>query len=104
MTWKFKFDAPVNSRYFRYFNSVTVIDDKEPLLWWSDRHNKFMAIKMLKDYSCCTHSKPVRTFKAFKRFLRKHAELQGRTVVLCSRYIGYDIIANFEVERIQHDD
>ncbi len=40
-------------------------------------------------------SRPIRTFRAFKRFLRRRHEIRGRKVRLVSRYVGHDIEAEW---------
>ena len=37
----------------------------------------------------------IRKCIAFRRFLRKHPELRGRTVRLTNRFVGFDVEANF---------
>lgn len=38
-----------------------------------------------------THDTTVKTFKAFKRYIKNHPELYGEKVILVSNYIGHDI-------------
>lgn len=96
-TWQFIFEAGKPNRVHRYFWCATIKDFQEPELWWSYHHNKFLPHDHpeLKEYSHSSSSKPIRTFRAFRRFLRKHPELQGRRVQLVSRYIGFNIEAVF---------
>lgn len=89
-----EFKAPRGQRVHRYFWSATVWDDG-PSMWWIDELNAFFpdGSSELKLYSHGNHSRPIRTLRAFKRFLRKHPELKGRTVRLVNRYVGYDVEA-----------
>jgi len=90
-----EFQAPKGQRMHRYFWCATVWDSLEPSLWWVDEVNAFVPCKSepyLK-YGASSNSKPIRTLRAFKRFLRKHPELKGRTVRLVNRYVGYDVEA-----------
>ncbi len=95
MSWIFEFQAPERQRVHRYFWCCTIMDHREPDLWWVDELNGFFphGSPELKIHGHSNSSKPIRTFKAFCRFLRRHPELRGRDVTLVNRYVGYDIIA-----------
>jgi hypothetical protein len=92
--WNFTFCAEKPSRLRRYFWSATVWDDLEPALWWSDEYKAFVPYDRIGSQGGSTNSPTIRTFRAFKRFLRKHPELRGRTVRLVSRYVGFDVDAS----------
>lgn len=67
-----------------------------PFLWWCYDERRWVGCdERITDGSrrYSSHA-PCRTYKAFKRHLRKHSEmLAGREVVLLSRYLDHDIIA-----------
>ena len=89
--WHFEFDAPVGTRILssRFFG-VTQFADAD--LWWSHTYKKWLPLLECKG-NCSSH-RSVSSFKAFKRHLRKHPELQEcKEVVLVSRYVGYNIRA-----------
>lgn len=98
MAWILTFEAPRNQAVHRYFYGCTVRDRQEPSLWWVDALNRFVAVDdpILENHWHCSNSKPIRTLKAFKRFLRKHPELRGRAVRLVNRYLGYDVTAEWD--------
>lgn len=95
MSWVLEFQAPEGKRIQRYFWSCTVRDRREPSMWWVDDLGRWLPCDDpdLKKYCHGSHSKPIRTLKAFCRFLRRHPELKGRDVALVNRYIGFDVIA-----------
>lgn len=98
MGWKFTFEAENGNRIMKRFRSVTTFrktDDQE-FLWWSYKDRVFRTWDGPVLDASSNHSEPVRSFKAFKRFLRKHPELKGYEVVLCHRYIGYNVTAEWE--------
>lgn len=90
MSWDFIYQPHTPHRYFW---SATVMDKQEPDLWWSDEHKKFTPMDEMGNQGGSNQSPPIRTLRAFKRFLRKHPELKGRRVTLVSRYVGCDIEA-----------
>lgn len=92
--WEFEFEAPRGYRIFRYGCGVTA---KDASIWYSYKHNRwFPEGKIPKNSLISTHAN-ARTFKAFKRHLRKHGEpLKGATVVWVNRYIGYNITAKWK--------
>lgn len=94
--WAFKFDAPVNGRFHRYFWSATVMDGGESL-WWSHAEKRFVPVDYPLPQGGGTHSPPIRTFRAFRRFLRRHPELIGRQVTLVNRFRGFNITAIWQV-------
>lgn len=71
------------------------MDRIDPSLWWYEDQQKFLPHQKDGKSNCSNYSKPIRTLRAFKRFLRKHTELQGREVRLVNRYVGFDIIATY---------
>ena len=93
--WKFLFDAEEGTRILEGRNNffgVTLLDGPVPL-WWSENDRKWMPSVDIK--GPYTNHAPVKGFRAFKRHLRNHPELQGLEVVLTSRFFGYDIYANW---------
>lgn len=100
MAWKFEFEQPpgariLSGRFFGVCHFGHAQDDFVDL-WWCDDLRRWGPLDELNDmYSCCTHA-PVRSFKAFKRHLRKHPELKKvEEVILVSRFIGYNIKARW---------
>lgn len=97
--WHFEFEAPVGTRILSSrFIGVTGIAWSD--MWWSHTHKKWLTIKECEECNGdCSTIKYVRSFKAFKRHLRKHPELQAYSeVVLVSRYAGYNIRAFWRTE------
>jgi hypothetical protein len=94
--WKFEFEQPAGARILsgRFFG-VCHFDDKADL-WWGEDERRWAPFDELHNMDvCCTHA-PVRSFKAFKRHLRKHPELKKvEEVILVSRFIGYNIKARW---------
>ena len=97
--WQFTFEAPVGTRILsdRFMGICHYLKDySDTHLWWCDEQKQWMPIdEVLAEHGCSSHA-PGRSFKAFKRHLRKHPELKvADEVVLCSRFKGYDIIAKW---------
>lgn len=90
--WKFEFEAPTGTRILkRFFGATTFGSD----IWFVDELNKWMPIGHVPDdYGCSSHV-TCRSFKAFKRHLRKHPELRGLEVVLTSRFEGHNVTARW---------
>jgi len=91
--WRFEFEAPVGQRVLKRFMCVTTYEHN---FWWSEEHKMFTCFNHLGNKGGGS-SHGVHSFKAFKRFLRKHPELQGTEVVLVSRFMGHNITAKYEV-------
>ena len=79
---KFRFEAKKGERTHRYYDSVTIDWDHD--LWWNKTHKRFEPINTTKDSAYSSHA-PCKTFKAFKRMLRKHPQIIG-IAILVSRY------------------
>lgn len=60
-------------------------------LWYREDVDKWLTIDEAQghDFSNC---KRCRTYRAFKRFCRKHPQFRGK-IHLVSRYVGHDIYA-----------
>jgi len=89
--WSFVFDAPVGERILKRYWGVTSFED-----FWFDREaNKWIPSAELDGQrSVGNWDHRPRTFKAFKRYLRKHPELrQMKEVVFGSLFVGHDIRA-----------
>ena len=95
MTWTFAFEAGKPNRLRRYFMDATVWDRQEPTMWWSYEFEKFVPDGDEGTSGASSHSPRIRTLRAFKRFLRRHPELQGRQVLLVNRYIGFNVTATY---------
>lgn len=94
--WEYTFDAPINERIMNSrFHGITIIDSSN--LWWVDDLKVWMEHDDIpKNYNYGTHWDKCKSFKAFKRHLRKHENiLKGYEIVLCSRYIGCNIRAKW---------
>jgi hypothetical protein len=91
--WMFCFEAPKGTRILSSrFIGVTTF---ELNLWWSFEHKKWCPM-----FECgkqgASSTVHCHSFKAFKRHLRRHPELQTEdTVYLCSRFMGHDIHARW---------
>lgn len=89
--WHVEFDAPVGTRILssRFFG-ITQFSDAD--LWWSYTYKKWLSSE--KCNGNCSSHKRVGSFKAFRRHLRKHPELQAcDEVVLVSKFVGHNIRA-----------
>ena len=88
---KFKFEAESGTRLMRYFWAVTVLEKNEngKRLWWNNDMRLWETLDTHKDCAYSTHAE-CKTFKSFKRMLRKHPHIVGKCV-LVSNYIGYNI-------------
>lgn len=87
----FEFDQGPGQRLHRYFRSVC-LDTDSPLLrgyWWSIEKRRWMPLDQIKGGGFSNHA-PCKTFRAFKRMLRKNPHIVGHAR-LCSRYHDYDI-------------
>ena len=98
MTWKFYFSAPPKCNTLSFsFSDITVFSDEKfeniNIPMWDGKTKMWVT-----DGSwTSSHSHTVKSFKAFKRHLRKHKELEieGIEVVLCNKY-GFNIIARWK--------
>lgn len=93
--WQFAFDAPVGTRILggRFMGIVTEWAGRP--LWWDHVEQEWIndEERRARNNVCSSHA-PCRSFKAFKRHLRRHRDkLAGYEVVLVSRFIGHDIAA-----------
>ena len=87
--WKITYDKPAGERCNKLGLWIQVYGD---VCWWNYDQRKWLPDPS----GACSNAKGCKTLKAFKRHLRKHPELKGQEVILCSRYVGYDITANWE--------
>ena len=85
------FDAPRGHRLHRYFIGVTIDFESSLNLWWYPKMREWAPSAEYPNEAMSTHAK-CRTLKAYKRMLRKHPVLVGRSR-LCNRYVGYDVIS-----------
>jgi len=94
--WKFTFEAPINERVMRYGRSITIeYHILKNIPWFNDDLNKW-EFDHNDQYNYSNHSRPVKTFKAFKRHLRKHHDiLKDFKVIWCNKYRGYDVRAEW---------
>lgn len=88
--WQFEFEAPSGDRLMKRFAGVTVPMSGK---WFN------YAAKTWQDSTngerVSNYDERIKSFKAFKRYLRKHPELRGQKITLASRFIGYDISAYY---------
>jgi len=104
MGWKFKFNAPKGKRLHRYFIGVDVNDNGTDFnLWCEDETGVWKERDKISGWYSSGSPESVRTFRAFKRYLRKHKELElpGITAILCNRFYkhgeyNFDIHARYE--------
>lgn len=88
------FEAPRGHRCHRYGVGVTVMGGRS--VWWCNARRQWIDAG---DVSSCvdgysSHATPVRTLKAFRRHLRRHAaELAGCRVIWVNRFVGHDVSA-----------
>ena len=82
------------SRINRYFTHVTTFTNlwcsKKDGKWWDNTN----AIKLFDGVGSCNYSiKPVKTLRAFRRYLKKHSKYlpKGTEFILVSKYCNYDI-------------
>jgi hypothetical protein len=82
------FQAPRGDRILR--NRFLGVQVEHGDLWWSDQRRAWGEWRG----EACSNTAHIRSYKAFRRHLRDHADtLAGKRVMLISRFIGYDIIA-----------
>lgn len=90
--WKFEFEAPSGTRLLRDGYAITTYGPGPS--WYNAEQGKWIDDPLPGSgthYHC-------KSFKAFKRHLRKHPELQGNDeVIWVSRYFGHDVVARYEV-------
>jgi hypothetical protein len=99
--WAFEFEAPVGARVLgSRFIGITVEGDDCP--WWDCDNRRWRADDEIawgkgnpdRDYTLSSHA-PCRSFKAFKRHLRRHGhKLAGHKVRLVCRFVDHDILAH----------
>jgi hypothetical protein len=89
--WVLEFEAPVGERLMKRYRSVTTFAS----LWWCNDKRKFVSVHDPLPKGGSNHFWPIRSVKAFKRFLRNHPELQGVEVILVSRFEGHNVKANY---------
>lgn len=94
MTRKFQlpelvFEAEPRARLHRYGLSVTTESTE---LWWFYKERCWAPIEAYPS-NRSTHGPRVRTLRAFKSHLRRHArELAGQKVIWVNRFLGHDVV------------
>lgn len=85
------FEAENGKRILRgRFFGVMLDYASEPTLWWCHDTRRWLPADEIAGPS--SNVAPCRSFKAFKRHVRKHhADLAGRRVTLVSRFIGHSV-------------
>jgi len=86
---KIKFEFPGSRKIRNQFFWLTVYKNGQPL-WWSEQDN----IWLRKPIFDASSTKRCSSVKAFKRHIRKHAELKECTAILVSMFEGHDVICN----------
>ena len=84
--WTYKYQQPYGTRCNKLGYAITTYGSN---CWFNPDLNKWVDTTT---FGGSTHYH-CKTFKAFKRHLRKHPELNNQTVILVSKFIGYDIAA-----------
>ena len=104
--WKFKFEAPAGSRVMKQgFIWITCYPTlKESQVVAPNYNEKLGRWVYDSTWTSTASGECIKSFKAFKKYLRKHPELQieGVDVVLVNKYYndssnkhGFNIIANW---------
>ena len=87
---KFTFDAPKGQRIHKQFWAITV----EGSLWHEHKSGKWVdSVDWDSGSGHSTHYEGIKSLKAFKRYVKKHPELKGRTVWIVSKYKDHHIKA-----------
>ena len=90
------FDAGLRERVLNSrFMGVTTFrrTDDQPSLWWCYKTRRWVTSALDLPEGGSTHA-PCKSYKAFERHLKKHAEeLYGYEVVLVSRFEGHNVTA-----------
>jgi len=96
--WQFEFEAPVKMRILRnrFFGIQHYCEDGMVDKWFAEVQKKWLASRDIDPSEGYSNTANCRSFKAFKRHLRKNPELQECCpVVLVSRFMGHSIIARW---------
>lgn len=81
----------LNSRFMGI--TTFTLDKDQPPLWWCYETRRWVTSTLDIKQGGSTRA-PCRSYKAFKRHLKKHvAELEGYEVILVHRFEDYDITA-----------
>lgn len=92
--WELSYTAPRGLRTNRGFTSVTVITSNRSHWWWCQEkgrwitHEEDFNDRRTSHHDLCDGAP--KTKKAFARYLRKHPELKGETVMLVNRCYELD--------------
>lgn len=102
--FKFEYDRPRGKRNNKVFYAVTVDNDdtgRTDGMWWYNQDTKMWANDIGKRYSS-HHGYNVNCIRSFKRYLRKHPELQvvGIKIVLVPRYRPLDNYGDYTIKAI----
>jgi hypothetical protein len=90
----FIFEAEKGTRVHRYGWGVTVFPNTINDRFWWCRHRRQWVSLDNNTHGLSTHA-PCKTFKAFKRHIKKHQEtLKGFTVVWVNRFDGHNVEVN----------
>lgn len=98
--WRIHFEAPIGKRILKSRFCGLTYYNSHKTMWWSRKLKKWIAANS-NEYLNCDHNlsshADVHSYKAFLRHLKKHTnELKDSQIVLESRFIGYDIIAEWK--------
>lgn len=91
--WDLRHDAPKGERLRRYGIGIEVESHDGHSLWWSASKNVWLSDEQWDRTGTVSSHADCQTLAAFKRHLRKHPELQGRTVRWVNRFFGCDVVA-----------
>jgi hypothetical protein len=109
MAWKFTCEDP-QFQYWKVrksdclqnlqiFNWVTHFGKELP--WYSYQHKQWVSTTTpdVLGVDGGTNALACRTFKGFVKHLNNHPELRTQgEIILCSRFVGWNVIAKWEVE------
>jgi hypothetical protein len=96
--WQFEFEAPVKTRILRnhFFGIQHYCKDGMVDKWFAETQKKWLKRSNIDPSEGFSNTAKCRSFKAFKRHLRKNPELQECSpVVLVSRFMGHSVIARW---------
>src|SRR6478752_1357633 len=104
---EFVFEQPPGGRLHRWGRSVTVRwnndGERDGSIWWDSATRRWITDDERRERDCCasSHCERVRTFRAFKRHVRKHRYmLLGHRVIWCSRWMNHEVYVDIPAHRV----
>lgn len=89
LKFEYRKGGRIKSYGFRWVDTLN--EDKSPSEWLWFQDGKWVMSKHLKKKPYSSTSHRVKSVRAFRRLLRKEYP-KGYTFVLCSKWVGYDVI------------